>query len=121
MRQLTDKTFTEPYDPDNVWERIYDGLLPRVVDHGRRPPAPQPPGAGETIISSAGEELLADPMMRAVYDAARCSGRLALILRLRLFRPGGHVQPRRGASGVPPAPPQSPVRWPSSSRSPCWA
>ncbi|CUW25474.1 ATP-binding protein [Streptomyces reticuli] len=78
MRQLTDKTFTEPYDPDNVWERIYDGLLPRVsimagdlLHHNHQ-------AQSETIISSAGEELLADPMMRAVYDAARCSGRLAL-------------------------------------------
>ncbi|WP_143664796.1 hypothetical protein, partial [Streptomyces sp. NRRL B-24572] len=78
MKHLTDKTFTEPHDPDNVWERLYQGLTPRLAVPAGEIVHRKHQAESEEIISAAGTQLLADPAMHAVYEAAPCHGRTAV-------------------------------------------
>ncbi|MFJ7988501.1 hypothetical protein [Streptomyces sp. NPDC096351] len=78
MRHLTDKTFTEPHDPDNVWERLYQGLAPRLAVLGGAVVHRRHQAESEEIVSAAGADLLADPAVRAVYEAAPCHGQAAV-------------------------------------------
>ncbi|MGW2305428.1 NB-ARC domain-containing protein [Streptomyces sp. NPDC001809] len=78
MRHLTDKTFTEPYDPDNVWERLYHGLVPRLTSLGGAAVHRKHQAESEEIVAAAGADLLADPAVRAVYEAAACHGQAAV-------------------------------------------
>lgn len=78
MRQLNDKTFTDPHDPDSVWERIYSGLGSRLsavlgdtVDRNYQAEA-------DTMVSASGALLLDDPVLAAAYSAASCHAVLAL-------------------------------------------
>ncbi len=78
MRQLTDKTFTDPYDPADVWERIYQGLLPRLSIMFGEAAHRSHQAQSEAVITTAGEQLLADPVIRDAYEAARCRGHLVV-------------------------------------------
>ncbi|MFI1035226.1 hypothetical protein [Streptomyces sp. NPDC020951] len=78
MSQLNDKTFTDPYDPESMWERIYDGLLPRMsavmgetLNRGYL-------AEGDTILATSGALLLQDPAVKDVHAAARCHALLSL-------------------------------------------
>ncbi|PVC82362.1 NB-ARC domain-containing protein [Streptomyces sp. CS014] len=79
MKHLTDKTFTEPYDPDNVWERLYQGLTPRLAVLAGEIVHRKHQAESEEIVSAAGTQLLDGPAMHAVYEeAAPCHGRAAV-------------------------------------------
>ncbi|MEU2624624.1 hypothetical protein ABZ642_42045 [Streptomyces sp. NPDC007157] len=77
-RRLTDKTFTDPHDPDNVWERIYAGLAPRlsaVVDENLHRSYQ---AEGDAILSIGVTLLEQDAMLKEAYETARCHTVLAL-------------------------------------------
>ncbi|MFI9175507.1 hypothetical protein [Streptomyces lincolnensis] len=78
MGELTDKVFTDPYDSDDVWERTYNGLLPRLAALGREAVHRGWQAGSEAVLSVAGTELLANPVIRAAYEAAQCHGRAVL-------------------------------------------
>lgn len=78
MRQLSDKAFTDPHDPDNVWERIYAGLTPRlsaVVDENLHRSYQ---AEGDAILSIGVPLLEQDPSLKEAYETARCHAVLAL-------------------------------------------
>ncbi|WNI14075.1 hypothetical protein [Actinacidiphila sp. ITFR-21] len=78
LRQLTDKTFTDPHDPDSVWERIYDGLASRmtamVTDvHHHQVQTTVDAGLGDNA-----ELLQHNARFTELLNSGRVRGRLAL-------------------------------------------
>ncbi|MGI5372598.1 hypothetical protein [Streptomyces iakyrus] len=78
MRQLSDKTFTDPHDPDNVWERIYDGLAPRLSAVVEENLHRSYQAEGDAILEAGVPLLEQDPSLKEAYEAARCHAVLAL-------------------------------------------
>lgn len=78
MSQLQDMEFTDPYDPNNVWERICFGLMPRMsavyvetVHHMYQT-------EGDAIMATSGASLLEDPALAATYESGVCHAILAV-------------------------------------------
>ncbi|MFG3590486.1 hypothetical protein [Streptomyces sp. NPDC047990] len=78
MSQLNDKTFTEPYDPDNVWERIYSGLMPRLSAVMGETVHRSYQEEGDAILATGLPLLERDPAVKDAYEAARCHAVLSL-------------------------------------------
>jgi hypothetical protein len=78
MSRLNDKAFTEPYDPDNVWERIYSGLMPRLSAVMGETVHRRYQEEGDAILATGLPMLDEDPAVKDVYEAARCHAVLSL-------------------------------------------
>ncbi|MFJ2607989.1 hypothetical protein ACIO13_23895 [Streptomyces sp. NPDC087425] len=78
MRRLGDKTFTEPYDPDNMWERIYAGLTPRLSAVVGENTHRSFQAEGDAVLASSVLQLQQDPAFKEAYETARCHAVLAL-------------------------------------------
>lgn len=76
MRQLHDKTFTDPHDPDSVWERIYSGLGPRISAVYGETAHRRFRAEGDAIMATTG--ALEDPSLAATYEASVCHTVLAM-------------------------------------------
>jgi hypothetical protein len=78
MRQLNDKTFTDPHLADSAWERIYAGLLPRLSAMLREMHHGAYEAAANAIIAASGGFLQSDPLFADPYAAASCHAVSAL-------------------------------------------
>ncbi|KMS76588.1 hypothetical protein ACM01_05310 [Streptomyces viridochromogenes] len=78
MSRLNDKTFTEPYDPDSVWERIYSGLMPRLSAVMGETVHRNYQEEGDAILATGLPSLDRDPAVKDAYATARCHAVLSL-------------------------------------------
>ncbi|MGW8354333.1 hypothetical protein [Streptomyces wedmorensis] len=78
MRQLTDKTFTDPHDPGNVWERIYAGLSPRFAGVASETIHRWQQDEAAAIMASGLPLFEQDPVLRDEFIRARCHALLFL-------------------------------------------
>jgi hypothetical protein len=78
LGQLTDKPLDEPYDPSSAWERIYQGLAPRMESQVSVQSDAQFLAEADYAIAPDGSLLGGDPKVRAAYHAAECHVSLEL-------------------------------------------
>ncbi|MDN3257596.1 hypothetical protein [Streptomyces sp. MA25(2023)] len=78
LARLRDKTFTDPHDPGSVWERIFQGLIPRLSAVAGETAHRLQQEAGEAVLSEFSPMLQADENLRAVYEEAGCFSVLSL-------------------------------------------
>ncbi|WP_107471483.1 NB-ARC domain-containing protein [Streptomyces sp. PTY087I2] len=78
LSRLRDKTFTDPHDPGSVWERIFQGLIPRLSAVAGETTHRLQQEAGEAVLSEFSPMLQADENLRAVYEEAGCFSVLSL-------------------------------------------
>ncbi|WP_159106956.1 hypothetical protein, partial [Streptomyces coelicoflavus] len=78
LARLRDKTFTDPHDPGSVWERIFQGLIPRLSAVAGETAHRLQQEAGEAVLSEFLPMLQADENLRAVYEEAGCFSVLSL-------------------------------------------
>jgi hypothetical protein len=78
MAQLNDATFTDPHEPDSVWERIYYGLQPRLSAVARDRIHEDYQAEGDAIMADSGNLLREDSVASATYEAGACEAVLAL-------------------------------------------
>ncbi|MEV7521279.1 NB-ARC domain-containing protein [Streptomyces sp. NPDC091371] len=78
VARLRDKTFNDPHDPASVWERIYQGLIPRLSAVVGETAHRLQQEAGESVLAEFSPMLQANEDLRAVYEEARCHSVLSL-------------------------------------------
>ncbi|MER5724691.1 NB-ARC domain-containing protein [Streptomyces sp. NPDC002418] len=78
LARLRDKTFTDPHDPGSVWERILQGLIPRLSAVAGETAHRLQQEASEAVLAEFSPMLQANEDLRAAYEEAGCYSVLSL-------------------------------------------